>query len=135
MANAAKYKKIEGYTDRQYTVVAEYDFANDTGAQATYSLGIFKHKTLILSSRVFVETAGSGTGATVAIGPSTADPDGILDATDGAVANLTDNAVVSTSATASNLVVAAGETLDLVIATADLESGKFKVILECINVE
>jgi len=136
MANAAAYKTFGGWTDQPYTVVLEYDFANDTGAQATYSLGKFDHKTLVRKGLAFVETACTSAGsATVAIGASTADPDGILDASDGAVANLTDNAVVFTASTSDNLVVAADETLDLIIATADLTAGKIKVILECINVE
>lgn len=135
MANAAAFKNFQGYTDQPYTVVLEYDFANDTGAAATYSLGKFKHKTLMLHGKAFVETACTSAGsATVKIGTSTADDDAICDTTSGAVANLTDNAVLVETAS-ENLVVAADETLDLVIGTAALTAGKIKVILECINVE
>jgi len=135
MANAAAYKEFEGWTGKKYTEVFEYDFANDTGAQGTYSLGKFGHKTLVRNGVVFVETACTSAGsATVAVGTSTADDDAFLDATSGAVANLVDDAVL-VETTGTNLVVAADETLDLVIATADLTAGKIKVILECINVE
>ena len=135
MANAAKYKDIGGWTDQPFTVVCEYDFANDTGAQATYSLGVFKHKTLVRKGLVFVETAcGSAGSATVAVGTSVADADAFMDASDGAVANLIDDAVIATATTSDNLVVAADETLDLVIATADLNAGKIKVVLECLKV-
>ena len=135
MANAAAYRTFDGWSDKSYVEVFEYDFANDTGAQGTYSLAKFESKTLVLRGIVFVETACTSAGsATVAVGTSTADPDGFLDATSGAVANLTDNAVL-TETTGTNLVVAADETVDLIIATADLTAGKIKVILECINVD
>ena len=135
MANAAKYVKFEGYTEIKYERVFEYDFGNDTGAQATYSLGKFGHKTLVLQGTVFVETACTSAGsATVEIGTSVADADAFMDATSGAVANLIDD-FVHVETTSTNLVVAADETLDLIIGTADLTAGKIKVILECINVE
>ena len=135
MANAAAYKVFEGWTNQRYTEVFEYDFANDTGAQATYSLGKFGHKTLVLQGCVFVETACTSAGsATVQIGTSTADADAFMDTTSGAVANLIDDFVHAETAS-TRLVVAADETLDLVIGTADLTAGKIKVILECINVE
>ena len=134
MANTADYKHIEGYTDQVYSKVFEYDFANDTGAQGTYVMGLFKHKAIVLRSKVFVETAcGSVGSATVAIGTSVADPDAFMDATSGAVASLIDD-FLHVESTSENLVVAADETLDLIIATADLNAGKIKVILECLNV-
>ena len=135
MANAAAYKEINGWTEKPYTEVFEYNFANDGGTAATYSLGKFLHKTLMLNARAFVETACTSAGsATVIIGASTADVDAILDATSGAVASLIDNAAL-TEAAASNLVIAANETLDLTIGTAALTAGKIKVIAEFINVE
>jgi len=135
MANASAYKEFNGWTNKPYTEVFEYDFANDGGTAATYSLGKFLHKTLVLRGIVFVETAcTSGGSATVIVGASTADTDGFLDATSGAVANLTDNAVL-TETSGTNLVVAADETLDLTIGVAALTAGKIKVVLECMNVE
>lgn len=135
MANAAAYKEVNGWTDRPYTEVFEYNFANDGGTAATYSLGKFLHKTLMLNARAFVETAcTSGGSATVIIGASTADVDAILDATSGAVDNLTDD-TVHTETAAENLVIAADETLDLTIDVAPLTAGKIKVIAEFINVE
>jgi len=135
MANAAAYKAFKGWTDKPYTEVLEYDFANDGGAASTISLGKFEHKTLVLRGKVFVETAcTSGGSATVIVGASTADVDAFLDATSGAVANLVDD-LVAVESTSENLVVAEDETLDLTIGTAALTAGKIKVILECMNVE
>lgn len=135
MANANGYREFQGFTAQPYTEVFTYDFAKDTGAAATYSLGKFKHKTLVLQGTVFVETACTSGGlATVAIGTSTADTDAFMDATSGAVANLVDDFVHAETAS-TRLVVAADETLDLVIATAALTAGKIKVVLECINVD
>jgi hypothetical protein len=134
MANASAHSRIEGFTDKQITWVGEYDFANDTGAAATYSLGTFGHKMLVLSGVAYVETGCTSSGsATVIIGASTADVDAVLDVTSGAVANLTVG-TTHTETAAVNLVVASGETLDLTIATAALTAGKIKVILECIKV-
>jgi len=134
MTVAAAHKDIEGWGEQRFTQVFEYNFANDTGAAATYNLGTFKHKTLVLQGTCFVETACTSAGsATVAIGTSTADTDAFMDATSGAVANLIDDFVhVETAST--RLVVAADETLDLTIATAALTAGKIKVILECVRV-
>jgi len=134
MANAAAYKEFKGWGTQPYTEIFEYDFSNDTGATGTYSLGKFDQKTLVRNGVVYIETACTSAGsATVAVGTSTADPDAFLDATSGAVANLTVSSV-HTETTGTNLVVAADETLDLVIAAAALTAGKVKVILECIKV-
>ncbi len=136
MANTTVVRNIEGFTDQWYNIVLEYDFANDAGATGTLSMGTFKQKTLIRKGYAFIETAcTSGGSATVVLGASAADPNGILDASDGAVANLTDNAVVFTASTSDNLVVPADETFDMTIGTAALTAGKIKVHLECINVE
>ncbi len=136
MANTvvADHKDIEGWTNERFTVVLEYDFANDGGATATFDLGAFKHKTLVLQGAVFVETVcTSGGSATVAVGTSTADPDAFMDITSGAVAALVDD-FVHTETAGTRLVVAANETCILAIATAALTAGKIKVILECIKV-
>ena len=135
MAVAAAHKNIEGWGQQPYQFVGEYDFANDTGAQATYNLGTFTHKTIVKKGRVFVETAcTSGGAATVEVGTSTADANAFMDTTSGAVANLVDDFIHSETAS-TDLVVAAGETLDLAIATADLTAGKIQVILECVRVD
>ena len=135
MANAAAYMEVEGYTNQVYSAVLEYDFAKDGGAQGTFSLGKMTHKCVILRGRVFVETACTSAGsATVIVGASTADVDAFIDATSGAVANLVDNATFVETAS-EGLVVAANETIDLTIGTADLTAGKIKVFIEAINVE
>ena len=134
MANASAHNNIEGWTGEEFTFVGEYDFTNDAGAQGTFSLGTFKHKTLVLDGRVWIEAACTSAGsATVIAGTSTKDDDAFLDATSGAVANLTVGTVHTETANA-NLVVAADETLDVTVATADLTAGKVKVIIRCIKV-
>ena len=132
---AKAYKLLEtGLNEDSRIEYLEYDFSKDTGAQGTYWLGKFQHKALIKSAVVFVETAcTSGGSATVAVGTTTADPDGFLDATSGAVANLIDDAAL-TETTAANLVVAANEYVIFVIGGADLTAGKVKVIIEWVEV-
>jgi len=132
----AAYKLLDKNTNEGKTLeILEYDFANDTGAQGTYWLGKFPHKCLVRNAIVFVETAcTSGGSATVQIGTSTADVDGFMDTTSGAVANLIDNAVITETA-GTNLVVAADEYIQLVIGTADLTAGKIKVIVEWIEID
>lgn len=128
MANAAAYKTIDGFKNKLNFVDLEYDFANDTGATGTYSLGVADGNLLVHSALVYVETAcTSGGSATVAVGSSTTDPDAFLDATSGAVANLTANAVLYE--TTQQCYVGDAETIDLVIATAALTAGKIKVKL------
>jgi hypothetical protein len=135
MANAAKFRDLAGFSEHNYNVAAEYDFDNDTGAQGTFSLAKFHRKTLVRSGIVFVETqCTSGGAATVIVGTSVADDDAFMDIASGAVGNLVDDFIVAET-TGVNLVVAADETLDLTIATADLTAGKIKVYLDCINVD
>ena len=136
MANTADYKEINGWGKQAYQVVLEYDFDNDAGAKGTLVMGKFLQKTLIRKGVVHCVAAGtSGGSATVVFGTVTGDPNGILDATDGAVANLTLGATVFTATTSDNLLVAANETLDMTIATDTLTAGKFWVILECYQVD
>lgn len=106
-----------------------YDFAEDGGATAdTVKLATIGTGIIITKCTVHVETAcTSGGSATVQIGPTTADADGILAAT--AVASLTANHVVQTAA-AQGLYVAADDTIDVVVATAALTAGKINVYLE-----
>lgn len=130
------YKLLEKDLNEERRIeYLEYDFANDTGAQGTYWLGKFQHKALVRNAIVFVETECTSAGsATVQIGTTTADADGFMDTTSGAVANLSDDAVITETA-GTNLVVAANEYVELVIGAADLTAGKIVVILEWIEVD
>ena len=132
--SATAYKVLDENTQEAEVVeILEYDFDNDAGAQGDYNLGQFPHKALVTSAMVYIVTACTSAGsATVEIGASTADADGFLDATSGAVANLTIG-TVHTETTATNLIVAADEYIQLTIGTADLTAGKVRVIVKWIE--
>ena len=80
-----------------------------------------------------METACAGATAVVTVGSSTADPDAFMDATSGAVANLVDDFLVEE--TTAQHVIPAAETIDLVIATADLTAGKVNVELQYVLID
>lgn len=111
-----------------------YDFAADGGATtSTYRLAAITGKMLITEAVVQVETAcTSGGSAVVTIGAETADPDGFLDATSGAVANLIDDFTVVETA-GQSLVVDTGDYITLEIATAALTAGKINVFVSFYN--
>lgn len=133
--NCSAYKVIgpEFSNEVCYTKLV-YDFALDGGATTdTYRLAITGGKILVTKALVHVETACAGATATVEIGPTTADPDGFLDITSGAVANLTDDAVLSET-TGQGLVVGDGDYITMLIKTAALTAGKINVILEWVKI-
>lgn len=136
MADAALKKKVgEGFYEEALQMVMEYDFANDGGAQGDFDLAAVSHKILVKNAYVFVETACTSAGsATVVVGAATADADAFMDATSGAVASLTDNAVVIET-TAAGLVVDSGDVIRLTIGTADLTAGKIKVVMDYVLVD
>lgn len=132
----AKYHELSGTFSTKPEIAAfTYDFANDTGESdhTAYYLGKFLKKSIILGSWVHVETAATSDGsATVKIGTAggaTADDDCFLDATSGAVASLTKDAVVYESA-GQGIVVNKDDTINMVIGTADLKTGKITLYVE-----
>jgi hypothetical protein len=130
MGNVAAYKEIgEGFIGEEQIRKFTWDFSQDGGAQGTFTLGTVSKKIVVTQAFIHVETACAGATATVKIGFTTADDDAILNTTSGAVANLTDD-VTDTESAASLLVVGAGDTLDMVIATADLTAGKINVYVK-----
>ena len=136
MANVQAYQRLgEPFVNEQKFLKFTWDFDVDGGAAGTYTLGTVDHKMLLRAGYIHVETAcTSGGSATVQVGFTTADADAILNTTSGAVANLTDD-VVDTESAATNLVVAAGDTLDLVIGTAALTAGKINVFVEYVLID
>lgn len=132
MANASAYRVLGEFwaNDKQpETYKLTYNFANDTGAQGTYTLGKVIDKCIVLGAVVQVETAcTSGASATVKIGTSSGDDDAFCTVTSGAVANLADDFTVRETA-GQKLVIAENENINLVIGTADLTAGKINVYL------
>lgn len=134
---AAAHKTFgRGFSNEIKFVKLTYNFANDAGeADDTVSLGTTDGKILVISSHVHVETLCTSDGsATVAVGVSGGDVDAFLDVTSGAVANLTDDAVLSET-TGQGIVLASEAIVSMDIATADLTAGKINVILQYINID
>jgi hypothetical protein len=134
MANVAAHKYVgKGFSNEVQLAKFTYNFANDTGAQATYTLGTFTDKVMITNAIVQVETACAGATATVTIGLAGTDVDCFLTTAHGAVASLTDDATFKETA-GQLIVVPDNETISCTIATADLTAGKINLFIEYINV-
>lgn len=132
----AAYHEVAGtFSNKPELFRFTYDFSKDTGAEthSAYYLGRFKKKGIILRSWTHVETAATSDGsATVEIG-TTSDADGILDVLNGAVASLTDDAVLREATTGQGTVVAVDDYLFMVIGTAALKTGKIHVLVEYVS--
>lgn len=133
MANAKK-NFGSGWSNERVFVKLSYDFDLDGGAFAdTYLLGVVKSKMLVTEAVVMVEDAVlSGGLAVVNVGISGGDVDAFLDNTNGAKANLVDDAVFEQSA-ANPLVLADEAVIQMTVATADLTAGKVVVYLSGYN--
>lgn len=122
------------FSGERFSTKLVYDFAVDGGAFAdAVRIGRAAAKCIITEAYVHVETAcTSGGSATVIIGIEGGDVDAFLDVTSGAVASLTDDAVLSET-TGQGLVVAADSYVLLDIGTANLTAGKINVYLSGYN--
>ena len=126
-----------GYHGELMTEMLTYDFDKLGGSTSdTFYLGKLGTKMLVKAARVVVETACADSGGTAVVtigydnnGGETADADAILDATNGAIANLVDDAVFNQSAI-QDVVLNADTRIDMAIATEDLTAGRIRVILE-----
>ncbi|RTL05193.1 hypothetical protein EKK58_08575 [Candidatus Dependentiae bacterium] len=129
---------VEDYKGNEYVfsngtshVEIEYDFAKDGGA--TGVLDLIKVKEAMVLEQAYVKvktTCTSGGSATVIIGVNGGDTDAILDATSGAVANLTAGAVLPGETASVHLKLAADAVIGMTIGTAALTAGKFVVVLK-----
>ena len=120
-----------GFTGETKRTALVYDFALDGGAYSgkVYILGTTSGKVLIEKVIVRVVTAvTSGGSATVVVGHAD-NADAFVDATAGAVANLTADAVAAAATTSVPMILATGKTITLTIGTADLLTGKVVVEL------
>jgi hypothetical protein len=131
--------KTVGYpfTGKKEIVQVTYDFAVDGGATGVINLMKAQDALVITAAHAVVKTAcTSGGSATVKIG-ITGNDDLLFGTTTGAVANLTDNALIAPDVVEGtpNVVafpakIAAGDYVLMTIGTAALTAGKIVVTLE-----
>lgn len=128
MAAVAGAKTIDaGFTGDLETVEVTYDFAVDGGATGALDLLTCNDAMVIVHAWAKVVTAcTSGGSATLIYGIKSGDTDAFLDATSGAVANLTAGAVLPNETTGLGVKVAAGGKVEMTIGTAALTAGKVK---------
>jgi hypothetical protein len=125
MAAVTAHRTVEApFTGEQKVVRITYDFALDGGAT-----GVLDHFTagdalVIKDYHCYVETAAtSGGSATMIVGVIGGDTDACIDATSGAVANYSANAVIGKEA-ATPCYLAAGGKMGQTIATDTFLTGK-----------
>jgi hypothetical protein len=105
-----------------------YDFSIDGGTVGTYDLFTANKDVVIKGAHAYVKTAcTSGGSATVAYGITGATT-AFVDATAGAVANLTLNAILGAAEPPLRLV--AGNKVVMTLATAALTAGKIEFVIE-----
>lgn len=129
MAAVAKAKTIgPEFTNARTLERVTYDFAVDGGAVGALDLFTAGSDVVLKSFHAYVKTAAtSGGSATVSIGVTGA-ATAFVDATAGAVANLTANAVLGSAITPRRL--ASGSKVLMTIGTAALTAGKIEVVIE-----
>jgi len=125
MANVADYKGLQQpFANEIQKLEVTYDFALDAGAVGTFTLFTAASAIVVHRCVAKVKTAGTSAGsATVAVAKNASGAGGMA-AT--AVASLTTSAVIAgaTGLGAGGLYLAAADTIDMLIATADLTAGK-----------
>lgn len=142
MATLAKHKTIGTVFGNEVVVErVVYDFAVDGGAAAALDIFTAGADIVLLGFHAYVKTtATSGGSATLKVGV-TGDDDLFMTTTEGAVANLTANAVlqakpVLTEGTPNTVVwpfprrLPSGEKILQTIGTAALTAGKVEYVLE-----
>lgn len=108
-------------------IEVEYDFAVDGGATGALDIVTFPEAMVLVDAYTKVKAAcTSGGSATLIWGVKGGDTDACLDATSGAVANLTLGAVIPGETASKALKLAAGAILEMTIGTAALTAGKVK---------
>jgi len=135
MANLGGYKKVgSGFSNEEQTIKVRYDFAVDGGATGAFNIFTAESDCIITDFHALVKTtATSGGSATVAVGV-TGSTSAFVTTTQGAVANLTANAVfqanvVLTEGTPNTAAfplprrLASGESVLMTIGTAALTAG------------
>lgn len=142
MANLAGYKKVGGpFTKEMEVMRARYSFAADGGATGALSIFTATEACVITGFYAIVKTTcTSGGSATVKVGVTGSDAL-FVTTTEGAVANLTANAVfaakpVLTEGTPNTIAMpyprrlAAGDSVLMTIGTAALTAGVIDFVIE-----
>lgn len=133
MATVVDYKGNEYVlSERTEHIEITYDFAVDAGA--TGALDLIKFKEAVVIEQFYAKvntTCTSGGSATVIVGIVGGDTDALLDATDGAVANLVAGvSLPGDLATSPALAVAADGVIAMTIGTAALTAGKITYVFK-----
>ena len=125
MATLKKYKEHAQLGSQLEVVEVEYDFAKDGGATGALDIIKFKEAVMVLDAWLKVDTAfTSGGSATLIYGVKSGDTDAFLDATSGAVANLTVGSVIPNETAGKALKIAADGVVEMTIGTAAMTAGK-----------
>lgn len=130
MAAVAGAKVASPFYNEAQLVRVVYDFSVDAGAVGALDLLTVSKASVVRLKHLVVKTAcTSGGSATVAVGVTGATT-AFVDATEGAVANLTANAVVDGASAPKYC--AAGAKCVLTIGTAALTAGKVEAVFEVV---
>lgn len=136
MATLNKYKEHRQFSGGLEVVEVEYDFSKDAGAAGALDIIKMKEAMVLVDcyTKVISECTSAGS-ATLIWGVKSGDTDACLDATSGAVANLTTGAVIAGETAGKGLKLAADAVLEMTIGTADLTAGKvrFCMVLQKFN--
>lgn len=130
MATLNKYKEHAQFSKSQEIVEVEYDFAKDAGATGALDILKVKQACVLIDAYFKVDTAfTSGGSATLIWGVKAGDTDACLDATSGAVANLTIGAVIPGESACKQIKLAADDILEMTIGTAAMTAGKGRFVM------
>lgn len=130
---AAYHEVGATFTNKPEIARFTYDFSTDGGATTptAYYFGRFKSKCLILNATLHVETAVTGTGATMKIG-TTQDDNCFATTSSGAQTALVDDYVLKEAA-GQGIVAQVDDYVVGVIATQAITAGKIHVLIEYIS--
>lgn len=130
MATLDKYR-LHSQLDKQLEVVeVEYDFAKDGGATGALDIIKVNEAMVLVDAYLKVDTEfTSGGSATLIWGVKGGDTDACLDVTSGAVANLTEGAVIPGETACKQIKLAADAVLEMTIGTAAMTAGKCRFVM------
>lgn len=131
MAAVAQAKTVKVWPNERAMVRVVYDFAKDAGAIGVLDVITADEACVVKLAEMHVKTlCTSGGSATVSLG-KVADLAGMIGAT--AVASLTAGAVILGAALDGSHTLAAGDKVQMEIATATLTAGKIEFVFEIIS--
>lgn len=117
-----------GFGNDSQLVTVRYDFDEDTGGQDDYVVFTADKACVVELSRMDIRTAGTSGGSMVMdLGKGAG---GTEFKSDLAVASMTLDAQINADTVGTKVLMAAGETIQMGIETADLTAGKFDFVFE-----